>query len=522
MKRFFSALFCILVFATLSFSEGINKIEFKTDITSQDGSMLCFVSDDTFSIEWEDENKAFIYMVSFISDSVTVEDRTVKTNYLIKGLKENDIGTFRVRGLDAAGNIISDSENLIVAYPPQEINKLDIEKPSVSVLTGANYSKEDKSSFKFNYVMGMDKFRVKIYTPEKTYLDKLQVTNKVVFPSSIDDGVTKRLSVEVSALSDENTIASEMFYIDYYNEIYKDYDIRLIAYDQNKPYWSNYIRLDIVDDHQSLLKTDYTYYKVTVKNEESGFEEVYYSRIYNGDFDDPKIIKKLDDGGYDVEVKAFRILSFIDGFESSIDSDLDEIINSINKVEILGMSNLHIEVLGSGNMIYAPSDWAKESIVSIADYLPNNINFNYKDSITRADACRVLISIYKEYKEIDTITEVSNRRVFADTIDPFINLAYTNNIVKGKEQGIFDPDGFITREEFAVMIANTFKSQGYDIEFDYSLPFNDKNMISDWAKDSIGYLYQKGVFLGTTEGGFNPKSNITKEEAFVVISRLKY
>lgn len=50
--------------------------------------------------------------------------------------------------------------------------------------------------------------------------------------------------------------------------------------------------------------------------------------------------------------------------------------------------------------------------------------------------------------------------------------------------------------------------------------FKDENKMSTWAIDSIKKVSDAGIMNGDTNGNFNPKANITREEVAVVIANL--
>ncbi len=86
----------------------------------------------------------------------------------------------------------------------------------------------------------------------------------------------------------------------------------------------------------------------------------------------------------------------------------------------------------------------------------------------------------------------------------------------------FSPDSNITREEFFTLMA---RAMGVDTSKYEStaLPFADTGEISDWALPSIKALYSEGILSGGSVGGqlyASPKSTITRQEAFTLISRL--
>lgn len=50
--------------------------------------------------------------------------------------------------------------------------------------------------------------------------------------------------------------------------------------------------------------------------------------------------------------------------------------------------------------------------------------------------------------------------------------------------------------------------------------FNDEDKISDYAKDAVKNVYDKGIMKGDTDGNFRPLEPITRQDLAVVINKL--
>ena len=90
----------------------------------------------------------------------------------------------------------------------------------------------------------------------------------------------------------------------------------------------------------------------------------------------------------------------------------------------------------------------------------------------------------------------------------YINAAKLNGITTGDDSGNFNPNGKISRQDMAVMIARAF-----NIKAAGSASFNDINMAADYAVDSIVAMHSSGLIKGTGDGNFNPLSTATRAEA---------
>ena len=66
----------------------------------------------------------------------------------------------------------------------------------------------------------------------------------------------------------------------------------------------------------------------------------------------------------------------------------------------------------------------------------------------------------------------------------------------------------------------TYNSNDYKIEEESDMTFNDNGKIASWAKTAVDKISDIGIMIGDEKGNFRPKSNLTREEAAVIIERL--
>ena len=50
--------------------------------------------------------------------------------------------------------------------------------------------------------------------------------------------------------------------------------------------------------------------------------------------------------------------------------------------------------------------------------------------------------------------------------------------------------------------------------------YNDDASIAGWAKDAVKKVADAGIMLGDENNNFNPRANLTRQEAAVIIERL--
>lgn len=138
----------------------------------------------------------------------------------------------------------------------------------------------------------------------------------------------------------------------------------------------------------------------------------------------------------------------------------------------------------------------------------------------------------KENENIQASSPQENESVkieFSDVDNHFakkeIEYLADKGIINGyveEDSVLFKPNQFITREEFIKIICSaSFEDEIENIDEN---PFADWNEVSEWAKKYLYQAFKNEIVLGEkiseTEYNCNPKKNITRAEAMVIISRL--
>lgn len=197
--------------------------------------------------------------------------------------------------------------------------------------------------------------------------------------------------------------------------------------------------------------------------------------------------------------------------------------------------------LSDNSCLSLPQDeWAVPEIQRAAamNILPYTISYEYENPISREDFCDLAVQMLCE----NTAHGISSRCLWGlhTVLDDFVysktgsyakdvefpDLPYSYpvsrlanlGIINGRDDGTFDPNGYITREEAAKIlksIAELYINLSYD-----DAEFNDSYLMSDWARDSIKWCKNSGVMTGIGENLFAPKNTYTREQAIATMVRL--
>ena len=167
------------------------------------------------------------------------------------------------------------------------------------------------------------------------------------------------------------------------------------------------------------------------------------------------------------------------------------------------------------------SEWARPWLIISAENglaLENSYN-NLKGMISREEFCELVMKLYTGLGGKDF--PINKMLPFSDTTNIEVIRAYHLGIVEGTGEGVFDPEGYVTREQMAVMLHRLMDKLGiYPITDMQYLDFADEDEISDYTKSSIQLLYKVGVINGVGNQRIAPKNHATVEEAVVMSARL--
>ncbi|MDO4711514.1 MAG: S-layer homology domain-containing protein [Peptostreptococcaceae bacterium] len=150
--------------------------------------------------------------------------------------------------------------------------------------------------------------------------------------------------------------------------------------------------------------------------------------------------------------------------------------------------------------------------------------FEPKTHVTRAEFAVIVINgLGIEPKStMNSFTDVKSGAWYA----PYVATAHQYKIVGGVGNNKFDPNGKITIQEAATMIANAGALSGKlktifePVEIrDRLAQFSDYTRSSDWARSGLTFCYANGI-LDKSELNIRPKENITRGEVAEVTYRL--
>lgn len=175
--------------------------------------------------------------------------------------------------------------------------------------------------------------------------------------------------------------------------------------------------------------------------------------------------------------------------------------------------------------IGSSSEYAKNSISALAQSNiikgDENGNYNPQKTITRGEMITLLVRVL----ELDT-NAVPQKATFTDVpkghwANKYVEAAYSQGIIKGVEPTKFGIDDICTREQIAVMAVRALKilEDSDVVVYQNTNKLADKAQIADWAKREVETAMEAGIMNGTALDIFNAKQLANKEQAAVIIDR---
>ncbi len=149
-------------------------------------------------------------------------------------------------------------------------------------------------------------------------------------------------------------------------------------------------------------------------------------------------------------------------------------------------------------------------------------NFAPEALVTRAELTAMLIralGLESVSGEASNFTDVGSYVWYAGAV----NTAAQEGLVRGYDDGSFQPTVQISREETAAILVNALRYAGMtfaDVKGTELSEFVDAASVSKWALDEMAAAVQTGLIEGDDTHSLNPQDKITRAEAAVMLERM--
>ena len=135
--------------------------------------------------------------------------------------------------------------------------------------------------------------------------------------------------------------------------------------------------------------------------------------------------------------------------------------------------------------------------------------FDPKAAVTRAEVAAMVVRGWATDYDANRVYDINGLTDIADhPYRNYIGYCLEKGIFSGYVDGTFKPDGHISRQEFALALANLV-----GVQTNQGLPFTDADSIKKWARDGIYTAYVNGWMNGYADGTFRATGEVTRAEA---------
>lgn len=160
-------------------------------------------------------------------------------------------------------------------------------------------------------------------------------------------------------------------------------------------------------------------------------------------------------------------------------------------------------------------DWASEAIEGL--YYAGIINgmeegvFNPAGEVTREQFCKMAVQLFGvlQYDTNSDFGDVDPNAWYAQYINSAIRAGY----VQGQSDEYFGIGESIMRQDMATILFRGLGSQNSGV----TLNFTDNDAIAPYAMDAVSEFVGLGIINGYVDGSFNPRGTATRAEAAKVI-----
>ncbi len=163
--------------------------------------------------------------------------------------------------------------------------------------------------------------------------------------------------------------------------------------------------------------------------------------------------------------------------------------------------------------------WAHKAITALADAGIINGNgygqFNPNNYVTRDEFIKMLV----------LTLGISSDNAYANFDDitssdwsyPYVCAAVNKGVVNGITEATFGKGRIITREEMATMTHRAIVAMGVNLVEKNTGDFSDSALISSWAIDSCRAMYRAGIINGMGNNNFAPSEYVTRAQAAKIL-----
>lgn len=175
-----------------------------------------------------------------------------------------------------------------------------------------------------------------------------------------------------------------------------------------------------------------------------------------------------------------------------------------------------------------PSSWAQEEVAKAIEnnLVPFEYQSLFKSNIKRHEFCSIIVAFLQEKLQASIEEIISNNSIYVkapEMLDVHNNTDVTICLALGMVKG--RGNGIFDGEsditrEEAAVILNNLADYIGYGTKNNTAQLTDRKTISDWAMDSVDFVLENNIMRGTAKDAFSPKLNYTREQAYITMYRM--
>lgn len=172
--------------------------------------------------------------------------------------------------------------------------------------------------------------------------------------------------------------------------------------------------------------------------------------------------------------------------------------------------------MGTVGIYSNSSKWAENELLEAQKLglISDDLKSDMKKEITREEFAELIVKAAEKANIAKSHIEDDN---FKDTDNKYVAYAHSLNLMNGVSKDKFAPKGNLKKQDMAVsvnrLLSNTDKLKSVNKDI------SDIKAVSPYAVESVNNLVSNKILNLDKNNKFNPKKNITREEAVIIMLR---
>lgn len=291
-----------------------------------------------------------------------------------------------------------------------------------------------------------------------------------------------------------------------------------------------------LDIHESVISAEGNYSVIaTLGNVSFADSVVELYSLYDSEYDLNPVIDDIHTNNITVNLNGMQVRAGETALDAKLVSDFESNFGNYSYALIADDPDSYMEWENTYDDI-AEGKWYYDAVAYASQYgLMNGVGndrFNPNGKVSRAQAVQMMYNLHTEYPrqyyvQLDVHAIFPNPSpVLARFSDVPEGAWYEDAVLWGGNSGVvsgvgnnkFNPNGNVTREQFATILYNVAKKLKYTSNVSGDLnQFKDAKKVSSWAKNAMQWAVGVKIINGDNRKMLNPNGTLTRAEAAAML-----